>query len=131
MKRTPNVFFSVREIGKKAGSRAQFTKNPDWPRPYVVLLYEQGYLNSNPLGQYSYKVEEEKKKRKYLMGNHFRYITVAEANAMTGVGAQPKRPDDDAEERSHHSSASAASGKVPGTNEKSSEGAVDQSKKAA
>ncbi|HTG44061.1 MAG TPA: hypothetical protein VK633_05970 [Verrucomicrobiae bacterium] len=60
---SPRVFFSVREIGKKAGSRRQFNENPEWPRPHLQFLTQQGQLQCNPAGHYCFTPAKEKEER--------------------------------------------------------------------
>jgi hypothetical protein len=79
LKPCPRVFFSVREIGKKAGSRRQHTENPEWPRPHLVFLTQKGHLQSNPMGQYCYIPTEERKRRVYKTGDHLKPLTPEEA----------------------------------------------------
>jgi hypothetical protein len=89
LKPMPGAFFTVTEIGRKAGTRKMFEDNPSWPRAYLGVLVEQGFLASNPLGQYCFKVESEKQKKRFVAGCHLVPISAVEAAKRTGVG-KPK-----------------------------------------
>jgi hypothetical protein len=89
LKPLPGTFYSVTEIGRKAGSRKQFHDNPNWPRPYLVSLVGQGYLDSNFLGQYCYKEPHSKKKRRYKIGGHLELLTPEEVAPPTSPPSVP------------------------------------------
>ena len=85
----PNVFFSHREIGKKAGTRRQFDVDPDWARPHLKHLAAKGHLKTNPLGQFCFVPSEERKKKEYKIGGHFKPISAEEARKVLGTNNLP------------------------------------------
>ena len=89
LKPCPGVFFSVREIGKKAGTRRQFNDNPEWARPHLKFLAAKGHLESNPLGQFCFIPSEEKKKKIYKVGDHLKPISAEEAKKALEQDGRP------------------------------------------
>lgn len=81
----PGVFFTVTEIGRKAGTRKMFEDSPTWPRPFLAFLCDQGLLDSNALGHYCFKLPEEKQKKRFKLGDHLKPISAAEASKMAGA----------------------------------------------
>jgi hypothetical protein len=87
LKPMPGIFFSAAEIARKAGSRRQFHDDPSWPKPFLVSLADQGFLEGNMLGHYCYKEAHLKKKRRYKIGEHMKQVTSAEAAGSTSAPA--------------------------------------------
>jgi len=85
----PNVFFSHREIGKKAGTRRQFGLDPDWARPHLKHLAAKGHLKTNPLGQFCFVPSEERDKKVYKIGGHVKSISAEEAKKALGTKDLP------------------------------------------
>jgi len=57
------VFLTVREISKRAApDRTLWQEKPTWARPILIRLANKDRLETNALGQYRLKPEEEKKK---------------------------------------------------------------------
>ncbi|MDB6030652.1 MAG: hypothetical protein JWM16_990 [Verrucomicrobiales bacterium] len=89
LKPMPGIFFSATEIARKAGSRRQYHDNPSWPKPFLVSLADQGFLEGNMLGHYCYKEAHLKKKRRYKIGQHLQQITAAEVAGNSPTAPEP------------------------------------------
>jgi hypothetical protein len=55
LKRSRQHFVSVVEISKNCGSRKLFLEDRNWARPILRRLELDGYLESNPFGEYRIK----------------------------------------------------------------------------
>jgi len=63
LKTQPGVFLTVREISRRAArDRSLWQQSPTWARSILVRLANKDRLETNALGQYRLKPEEEKKK---------------------------------------------------------------------
>jgi hypothetical protein len=89
LKPCPRVFFSVREIGKKAGTRRQFSDNPEWPRPHLKLLAAKGHLQTNPMGQFCFVPSEERRRKPYKVGDHLKLLAPEEAAKAAREASDP------------------------------------------
>jgi hypothetical protein len=65
LKTQPGVFLTVREISRRAArDRELWQQSPTWARPILIRLANKDRLETNAMGQYRLKPEEEKKKKK-------------------------------------------------------------------
>jgi hypothetical protein len=48
-------FFTVREIGRRAGGKRRFRVSPDWARSVLLAMAERGILESDAEGRYRLK----------------------------------------------------------------------------
>ena len=55
LKRFPQLFVSVVEIGKNCGSRKLFLQDRNWARPILRRMEMEGSVESNPFGEYRVK----------------------------------------------------------------------------
>ncbi len=63
LKTQPGVFLTVREISRHAArDRVRWQESPTWARSILVRLANKDRLETNALGQYRLKPEEEEKK---------------------------------------------------------------------
>jgi len=64
LKTQPGVFLTVREISRRAApDRLRWQENPTWARQILIRLANKDRLETNALGQYRLKPEEEEKKK--------------------------------------------------------------------
>jgi len=59
LKRSRAVFVSVTEISKNVGHRKWFNADRNWARPVLRRLEMDGWLESNPFGEYRLKKRDE------------------------------------------------------------------------
>src|SRR6185503_3601316 len=52
LKTAPAVFFSEREIARKAGQKRQFRDNPDWAKPLLLRLASESIIQTDAFGHY-------------------------------------------------------------------------------
>jgi hypothetical protein len=55
LKKFPNLFVSVVEISKNVGPRRKFNEDRFWSRPTLRRMELEGWLESNPFGEYRLK----------------------------------------------------------------------------
>jgi hypothetical protein len=65
LKASPRQFFSVREIGKRVGGKTRFAEEPDWARPLLKRLAQQGKVETDSMNRYRFKPEEPPAKGKF------------------------------------------------------------------
>ena len=59
LKRFPHLFVSVNEISKNVGSRKKFNEDRAWARPFLRRMEMDGWVESNPFGEYRLKHRPE------------------------------------------------------------------------
>ena len=62
LKTAPKAFFSEREIARKAGQKGMFRANPDWAKPALFRLANEGILQTDAFGHYRIAPEHEQAK---------------------------------------------------------------------
>ena len=55
LQRSPLVFISASEISKNVGNRKWFNADKSWARPILRRLEMDGWIESNPFGEYRIK----------------------------------------------------------------------------
>jgi len=55
LRRSPMVFISASEVSKNVGNRKWFNADKNWARPILRRLEMDGWLESNPFGEYRIK----------------------------------------------------------------------------
>ena len=93
LKPCPRVYFSVREIGRKAGTRRQYYDNPEWPLPHLQFLTQKGHLLVNPMGHYCFVPQDERKKKVYKVGDHLKQLSPEEAARAAKAAKEAAEPD--------------------------------------
>jgi hypothetical protein len=59
-------FISWREIARRAGGKWRYREDPNWARPVLLRLVEQGILESDASGYYRIRPKEKKKPEKWI-----------------------------------------------------------------
>ena len=59
----PGIFISPMEVSKRAADRDRFKARPEWARPILHRLAQQGLIDCNEFGHYRAKIKEETKTR--------------------------------------------------------------------
>ena len=59
MKRSRNSFVSVADISRNVGNRKWFNADRHWARPLLRRLEMEGWVESNPFGEYRLKKRAE------------------------------------------------------------------------
>ena len=93
LKPCPRIYFSVREIGRKAGTRRQFYENPEWPLPHLQFLTQKGFLLVNPMGHYCFVPQDEHEKKPYKQGDHLKLLSPEEAAQAAKAAKEAAEPD--------------------------------------
>lgn len=55
LKRSPTVYISASEVSKNVGNRKWFNADKNWARAILRRLEMDGWLESNPFGEYRVK----------------------------------------------------------------------------
>ena len=55
LRRSPMVYISATEVSKSVGNRKWFNADKNWARPILRRLEMDGWLESNPFGEYRVK----------------------------------------------------------------------------
>jgi hypothetical protein len=66
-------FISAKEVCRRAAGKQRFNKDQDWAKPLLKRLEKKGVLESNALGHYRIKPEEDDK-RKIPLAPHIQRI---------------------------------------------------------
>ena len=65
LKGWPNTFVSGREIARKVGGRDRLEEDRGWAIPHFANLVRIGLIESDHLGHYRLKQEENSKKKRF------------------------------------------------------------------
>lgn len=55
LRRSPLVYISASEVSKNVGNRKWFNADKNWARPILRRLEMDGWIESNPFGEYRLK----------------------------------------------------------------------------
>src|SRR5467141_2719962 len=69
LKGWPNAFVSGREIARKAGGKYRYEEDRSWAVPILMEMVTNGLLDSDCMGSFRLKHQEDKKK-KYRFQRH-------------------------------------------------------------
>ncbi|HEU0008721.1 MAG TPA: hypothetical protein VFT34_02785 [Verrucomicrobiae bacterium] len=59
LRRSPMVYISATEVSKNVGNRKWFNADKNWARPILRRLEMDGWLESNPFGEYRVKARAD------------------------------------------------------------------------
>lgn len=60
LKGSPKVFYTAREIARRAAGKRVFAETPHWARPFLPKLVERGLLETDATGHFRIKGEDKK-----------------------------------------------------------------------
>jgi len=66
LKTAPLIFFSEREIARKAGQKRAFRDDPDWAKPVLFRLARENIIETDAFGHYRIAREPERAQRKSI-----------------------------------------------------------------
>jgi hypothetical protein len=81
-------FVSVREICRRAGTKARFAENADWAKPLLQLMMERGLLERDVVGRYRIKPKPKKHKKNRWVSPHIAGL-LKEKGLELENGAEP------------------------------------------
>ena len=64
LKSAPKVFFSAREIARRAAGKRVYAETPHWARPFLPRLVEKGLIETDPAGHFRLKDKPKELKAK-------------------------------------------------------------------
>ena len=55
-------FVSPKVIGRQVGGKKRFAEDPNWAKPFLLRLFDQGLLEGNAMGHFRYKSPDDKRR---------------------------------------------------------------------
>lgn len=68
LKTSPKIFFSLREISRRAAGKKTFERTPNWAKPFLPRMVEKGLVEKDSAGHFRYhnQAEVKAKGRKWV-----------------------------------------------------------------
>ena len=89
-------FISAKEISRRAGTKKRYHEDPDWAKPFLMAMAEQGVLEGDLMGRFRIKPDRKKGGKQRWVSPEIEQILKEKGVEVDGVAQDLSADENDA-----------------------------------